>query len=96
MLELTQTIGQEKASGDHEGVMTLSAADMTPSFGCIPCQEEVSTNVFTCTGHAQMQMEIGEMKGKEASLHITMEHLKLSFYGTERLHLLASSSAAHR
>ncbi len=35
------------------------------------------------------------MKGKEASLQISMEHLKLRFYDTEWLHFLVSSSAAH-
>jgi len=72
--------------------VTLSAADMTPSLGCVDCQEEVSTTVFICIRHVQMHVKIGEMKGREASLPVTMEHLKLSFYGTERLHLLASSN----
>jgi len=45
--------------------LTVSAADMIPSFGCVHCQEEVNTNVPTCTGRVQMEVEIGEMKGKE-------------------------------
>jgi len=38
--------------------VTLSAADMNPSFGCVHCQEEISTSVFICTGCVQMQVEI--------------------------------------
>ncbi len=65
MLELTQSKKKQQ--------VTLSAADMPASFGSAHCQEEVSTNALTCTGHVQMRVKVGDKKVKEASFPVSTE-----------------------